>query len=209
MRSVPEVTTRSPTTTSARSGTYLSSEVAVAAARPRDLAGDDALDAAALEQDAGAAVAVEQHLHPRGVRPGREHPSDDAGRAQDRRVERDAVDLAAIDRERAEPGHAVARHDLRRERVERQHAAQLQQLAQPHGLLRAVGLGLQLDLQLAQAGGEPAVLPVGLAVEAVARARPPETPPTTASTPCWNGARTAQHAAAAGARRRCPRPPDG
>ena len=64
--------------------TYFISSSLAARLQARDLARDDAGGAAARDERADTAVAVEQDLHASGVRPDRDHASHHAGRGDHR-----------------------------------------------------------------------------------------------------------------------------
>ena len=208
MRSRPEVTTRSPTATSARSETYLSTRSSLPDSLPATWPETTPLTRLRSTSAAIAAVAVEQHLDARGVRSDREHAPDDAGGADHGGVELDPVLLALVERDRPEPGHAVAADHLRRERVERDALPQLEQLAQAHRLLGLEGAQLQLGLERAHLLAQPAVLGVGLAVE---RPAAPElrSAAERRADAALQRTRARRAAPAAAATLRCRRPPGG
>ena len=84
-----------------------------AAAHPRDPADDDAADARALDDRAGAGVAVDEELDLGGVERRRlDDPADDAGGRDDRHVLAQAARRPLVDGHRPEDADGVARDDV-------------------------------------------------------------------------------------------------
>ena len=108
---MPDVTTTSPTTTSATSDTYSIRSRSSPPPTTTPCARDRSIERA------GRRVAIDEQLHLRRARARHDDAADDAGRRDHRHVGREAVARALVDRHRPEVGRRAGADDLRGRRL--------------------------------------------------------------------------------------------